>query len=393
VRVLLVHNFYQFPGGEDQVFAAEGALLESRGHAVFRYTRSNDELAALGPLARARATIWNGAARAEVAALVRRERIEVVHVHNTFPLISPAVYAAARDGGAAVVQTLHNFRTLCVKAQLLRDGKVCEDCVGRAVPWPGVVHRCYRDSLVASGAAATMLTVHRAAGTWRRAVDRYVALTGFARDRFVAGGLPAARIAVKPNFLDAPAPAPGAAGADARRGGLFVGRLSPEKGIGVLAGALARVPVPVRIAGEGPVALAASAHAALLGRIDSAAVAREMAAAAFLVVPSVWYEGFPMVIVEAFARGLPVVASRIGSLAEIVEDGVTGLLAAPGDAADLAAKLRWAHDHPEAMAAMGRAARARYEALYTPERNYAMLMEIYEAARAQAAAGDASTVR
>ncbi|MGE3934275.1 MAG: glycosyltransferase, partial [Rhodospirillaceae bacterium] len=304
-------------------------------------------------------------------------------VHNTFPLISPAVYAAARDGGAAVVQTLHNFRTLCVKAQLLRDGAVCEDCVGRAVPWPGVVHRCYRDSLVASGAAATMLTVHRAAGTWRRAVDRYVALTGFARDKFVAGGLPAARIAVKPNFLDSPAPA--AAGPEARSGGLFVGRLSPEKGIGVLAAALARGPVPLRIAGEGPVAVAAAPDLTLLGRIDAGAVAREMAAAAYLVVPSVWYEGFPMVIVEAFARGLPVIASRIGSLAEIVEDGVTGLLAAPGDAADLAAKMRWAHEHPGEMAAMGRAARARYEALYTPERNYAMLMEIYAAARAQAA--------
>jgi glycosyltransferase involved in cell wall biosynthesis len=143
--------------------------------------------------------------------------------------------------------------------------------------------------------------------------------------------------------------------------------------------------VPVRIAGDGPVALAAAPHAFPLGRLGADAVAGEMAAASFLAVPSVWYEGFPMVIVEAFARGLPVIASRIGSLSEIVEDRVTGLLAAPGDPADLAAKMQWAHDHPEAMAAMGRAARARYEALYTPARNYELLMEIYDAARAQAA--------
>src|SRR5690606_3101975 len=191
VRVLLVHNHYQQPGGEDQVFREEGALLERFGHTVFRYVLHNDDVEGIGRAALAARTLWSRPAYRDVERIVRAEGIEVVHVHNTLPLASPAVYWAARKAGAAVVQTLHNFRLLCPGATLFRDGRPCTECLGR-LPLPAVRHACYRGSRSATAAVAAMLTAHCALGTWRRAVDRYIALTPFARDLFVRGGLPAA---------------------------------------------------------------------------------------------------------------------------------------------------------------------------------------------------------
>lgn len=386
MRCLLVHNSYQQAGGEDQVFRAEAGLLEAHGHHVVRYTAHNDRVGELGRVALARTTIWNGAAYREVRALLRRAQVELVHVHNTFPLISPAVHYAARAERVPVVQTLHNYRLVCPNALLFRDGRVCVDCVGKHVPVPGVVHACYRGSRAASGVTAAMLATHRALGTWTRAVDVFIALSEFAREQHIKGGLPAERIVVKPNFVD---PDPGPREGDEHGGyALFVGRLTPEKGVDTLLAAWERVgrTMPLRIVGDGPLAERVRAVAQRVAGVEwCGAQSRErvlahMRGAGLLVVPSLWYEPFGVVVAEAFGVGLPVLASDLGNLLVMVREGDTGLHFRTGDAADLARVVQWAALHREEMAEMGRRARREFEARYTAERNYDMLMHVYELA-------------
>jgi glycosyltransferase involved in cell wall biosynthesis len=379
-RVLLVHNAYQQRGGEDAVVEAEAALLREHGHEVMLYTRHNDEVQGASRLALARDTLWSPRTGRDLQALISQHRPDVVHVHNSFPLVSPSVYWAAARAGLPVVQTLHNFRLLCPQALLLREGRICEDCVGR-VPWRAVQHGCYRGSAVQSAAVAGMLQLHRGLGTWQRQVTLYIALNAFCRDKFIEGGLPGERIRIKPNFVDLPAPAP-----QPREGFLFVGRFSLEKGLAVLAQALALAPpgTAVHAAGSGPDAhlLEGAPGVHPLGPLPPAAVYAQMARRRALVLPSIWYENFPRTLVEAFANGLPVIASRLGAMATLVEDGVTGLLFQPGDAADLAAKLAWADAHPAEMQRMGDQARRHYEAELTGPANLRQLQAIYSAALA-----------
>ncbi|CAH0351849.1 Phosphatidyl-myo-inositol mannosyltransferase [Aquabacterium sp. CECT 9606] len=381
MRVLMVHNAYQQRGGEDSVVESEVALLREHGHEVALHLRHNDDVNKVSRLNVAAQTLWSTQTTREIKALIEKFRPDVMHVHNTLPLVSPSVYWAANSLGVPVVQTLHNFRLMCPQAIFLREGKVCEDCLGK-LPWRAVQHRCYRGSVVQSGAVAVMLSAHRALGTFQNKVSRYIALNQFCKDKFVAGGLPAERISIKPNFVSWPAQ-PEWGG---RSGGLFVGRLSEEKGIAVMLAAMRLMPAPgVEIIGGGAFEAEAKAvaGAGYLGFLPLQDIMARMASAAFLVLPSVCYEGFPRTLVEAYASGTPVIASRLGSMAELVADGRTGLLFNPGDAEDLAAKIEWAQSHPQEMIRMGQAARQEYEARYTPERNCAELIEIYRAAMAQ----------
>jgi glycosyltransferase involved in cell wall biosynthesis len=384
MKILAVHNRYQRPGGEDQVFVDETALLETRNHRVLRYEVHNDQVKHMNRLTLAKDTVWNTSAYRELRALIRRERPDVVHFHNTLPLVSPAGYYAAKAEGAPVIQTLHNYRLLCPVALFFRDGRVCEDCMGKAVPWPGVVHRCYRGSRAASGVIATMLTVHRALRTWTEMVDVYVALTEFARNKFVEGGLPAGKIVVKPNFV-APDPGRGQGG-----GGyaLFVGRLAPEKGTGTMLAAWDRLGtrIPLKIVGDGPLkdqvveAAARRSNVEWLGHRPVADVHALMRKADMLVFPSQWYETFGRVAAEAFAAGTPVIAANIGAVAELVEHGRTGFKFRPGDPEDLVTQVEWALSHSAELRRMREEVRAEFEAKYTAERNYRALMEIYQAA-------------
>jgi glycosyltransferase involved in cell wall biosynthesis len=383
MKILACHNFYQQPGGEDQVFADETALLESYGHRVVRYTVHNDAVNAAGRLALLGKTIWNRSTAREIAAIVRRERADIVHFHNTFPLISPAAYYAARRAGAAVVQTLHNYRLLCPGAMFLRDGAVCESCLGRA-PIAAVVHKCYRGSRAASAATAAMLMSHRILATYRHRVDAYIALTEFGRRKFIVGGLPAEKIVVKPNFV---APDPGIGDGRGKRA-VFVGRLAPGKGLETLLEAWTKhAPgMPLTVIGDGPLAgavreaVGAGSGVQWLGRRPSHEVYDLMGSAAVLVMPSVWYEGLPKTLIESFAKGTPVIASRLGALAETVMHGTTGLHFAPGDAADLARQVRFAAANAEELANMRIACRHEFERRYTAEQNYRLLHEIYAGA-------------
>lgn len=383
LKVLQVHNRYQIRGGEDAVVEQERDLLLARGHEVVGYHRDNRDVQAMDPARLALSAVWSRRAHAELGALIDDERPDVVHVHNTLPLISPAVFYAASRRGVPVVQTLHNYRLLCANGLLMRDFGPCEDCVGRAIPWPAIQHRCYRGSRGATLAVAASTVIHRVAGTYRREVSRYIALCQFARTILIAGGVPDHLILVKPNFTadqhaDRELRGP-------RAGALFVGRLSVEKGLSVLVKAWRSLDVDLQIIGPGPSAsLATDAPASVhfRGTLDNADLASAMRRAAFIVMPSLMYEGFPMVVVEAFSAGLPIIASRLGALAELVDDGVTGLHFRTNDAADLAAKVRWAVANPDRMRAMGERARATYLRRYTPQANYERLIEIYTEASA-----------
>lgn len=382
MKILIAHNFYQQSGGEDQCVASEIAMLKEFGHEVIEYFLHNNTISGMSNLQVAARTIWNWETYREMRRLLRQHRPQIAHFHNTFPLISPAAYYAAKSENVGVVQTLHNFRLSCANGLYFRDGRPCEECVGKSVPWPAVLHKCYRQSRAASATVGTMLTVHRGLGTWHKAVDAYIALTKVQRDKLIAAGLPAAKIAVKPNFAY-PDPGPGAG-----LGGyaIYVGRLSAEKGVATLLEAWRQLDgiLPLRIVGDGPLAPAvqeaASKHPAIqwLGHRPLETVYDLIGDAAALILPSQCYENFPRVIIEAFAKGTPVIASRLGGMAEIVDDGSTGLLFQPGNPADLAAKVRSIVDSTESLARMRGTARRDFDRRYTVRANHEVLMEIYE---------------
>lgn len=382
MRVLLVHNHYRQRGGEDVVFEREAQLLRDAGHEIQTYERHNDEVDDMGAAKLAAQTLWSKRTVDEVSALAARFRPDVAHVHNTFPLISPSVYPTLKRAGVPIVQTLHNYRLTCLNAMLLRNDNPCEDCVGR-LPWRGVLHKCYHDSTSQSAVLATTLAVHRQRTIYRN-VDRFIALTGFARDLFVRAGLPAAKIVVKPNFVPDRGPPP----RGGREGVLYVGRLSVEKGIAVLAQAARLAPeVHIDVIGDGPCAamLEGIANVRMLGRKSSEEVRDAMTRARFLVVPSVCYEGFPLTIAEAYEAGLPVIASDIGCLREIVEVGVTGWLLPPSDPASLAICLADRIAQFEDSHRLGDRSREKYVALYSRDAAVTRFCSLYSSAIAEAA--------
>jgi len=379
MKILLCHNFYQQTGGEDRSFADERRMLLAHGHQVVEYTRHNDEVDAIGPGALAAQTIWSRRTYREIRELIRRQRPDVVHCTNTFPLISPAVYDAARAEGTPIVQALRNYRLLCPAAVLMREGRVCQACMGARVPWPAVRHGCYRNSRAASAVTAGMLTWHRLRRTWQRSVDVYFTLTEFARQKFIEGGFPAERVLVKPNCID---PDPGIGTGD---GGyfVFVGRLSPEKGVDTLLSAWEQVDPSksLKIIGDGPLAPHVRAACERLPNVQwCGALAHEdtlavIGRAAALVMPSRWYETFGRTIIEAYAKGTPVVASNLGAMADLVVPEKTGLLFEPGDAGELAGCVRqW--DRMD-LRSLRRTARAEYQRRFTVKTSYAALMTIY----------------
>jgi glycosyltransferase involved in cell wall biosynthesis len=387
MKVFLVHNSYQQAGGEDIAVETEAQLLEEHGHLVSWYRRDNSEIRAglgIGAMVAGTKTIWAWDSYRDIKKTIRNEAPDVVHFHNTFPLISPSAYFACADLGIPVVQTLHNYRLLCPAATCFREGRVCEVCATRKVAWPGIKHACYRNSSLATSAVAAMLAIHRALGTWQNKVDYYIALTDFARRAFIRGGLPANRIRVKPNSVH---PDPGSKNGPGQYA-LFVGRLSEEKGVRVLmkAWAALRTAIPLIVAGDGPlreevateVGNLAGRSVKMLGAVDHSETVALMRGARFLVLPSLWYEACPLALIEAFACGLPVVGSRIGVLEESIAHGETGLHFSPGNFSELAVLCDWAWTHPDEMQLLGRKARSNYKAKYTAEQNYALLMDIYQ---------------
>jgi glycosyltransferase involved in cell wall biosynthesis len=377
MKILVAHNRYQSPGGEDTVFDNEVKLLAASGYEVRKFVVSNDSIESYADkVVTTLRTADNPIGVALISRAVEEFRPDIVHFHNFFPLLSPAVYKACRQRGSAVVQTLHNYRPTCANGQLLRNGRVCHLCVQGSPLW-GALHRCYRDSIIGSAAVARMIAVHRKRQTWSNDVNRFIALSAFARRIFVQAGFPENRMDVKPNFIDDPGEPPEAE----RTAALFVGRLSQEKGVRVLIEASARYHFLVRIAGDGPQSKAlqsfSNPHVSFLGRLSHEDILNEMRRAVVVVIPSLWYEGFPMVVLEAFASGTPVIASRLGALAEIVDNGEIGFHVAAGDPDELGRCIKTLIDDCTLARRLGRTARSRFVERYTPEINLLAIQNVY----------------
>ncbi len=393
LRILMVHNRYLTRGGEDVSTESQVDLLRQHGHEVVLFEESNERVNDLGKVRTAGRSIWSIESYRTVAELLSGERFDVVHVQNFFPLLSPSVYYAAQRSGLPVVQSLRNFRLVCPEGMLHRDGAVCTDCVGKSFAWPGIKHRCYRDSRLGSATIATMSTGHRFAGTWKRKVARYVTPSEYARQVFVSGGWDADRIGVIPNFIY---PDPGVGSG---QGGfaLFAGRLDPPKGIDTLLKAWrdGDIQYPLKIVGDGSLradveaAAATSPNVEYLGLVDRGEASELMGQASFVVIPTTGIETFGRVAAEAMAKGTPPIVAAHGGLSEIVTDGETGLVFPPGDAAELASRVRRLTDDPQRLSGMRRAARATFLERYEGSRVLDAWIDVYRDAIAnEAGRGD-----
>jgi len=383
MRILTVHNHYghYLTGGEGNVLDAESELLEMHGHKVRKYVRTNSEVLNASLFDKIRAfweAPWSENGYEAISREIKHFRPDVVHVHNFFLIISPSIFRAAKDAGVPTVATLHNYRLLSPCSQLIRNGKICELCLNRN-PWRIMFHRCYRNSFWASLLRYRVYYMSKNKHRWLDDIDAFIALTQFGKDKFVEGGLPAERIYVKPNYV------PDFSGLQLdyfhREGAVFVGRLSAEKGLKTLMNAWRRIDYPLAVLGDGPIRgeieSLAPKNVSFFGTVSHQEVLEQMKKAKFLVFPSEWYEGFPCVLVESLSMGLPVIASSLGAMAEIIDDGRTGLLFEPGNSEDLCKKVQILIEDRQLGKQIGLAVRQEYLDKYTPEKNYKILLDIY----------------
>lgn len=332
-RILIVHNYYQIPGGEDTVVSNERKMLEDNGHDVFMYFRHNDEIkkkGIIGKLLLPFETIYSLRTTRDIKKIVKEKKIDIVHVHNTFPLISPSVYSASKISGAKVVQTIHNFRLLCPAATFARDNKICEDCVNKGL-LNSVKHKCYRNSKIQTIISASMLKFNRIIGSYKK-VDAYIALTEFNKEK-LSSLIPKEKIFVKPNFCEKPnipiVPI------EEREYFMFLGRLDKLKGINLLVEAWNDIKdEELIVVGTGPeeeyiksfIKENNMTNVKLVGFKKKDEAMKLLSKAKALIVPSQWYEGFPMTIVESINLMVPVIANDIGSIAEIINDDRLGVI-------------------------------------------------------------------
>lgn len=378
MKILILHNEYQQYGGEDTVVKNEIKLLKKNGHFVDLEILSNHQINGFwSKLTAAFSLVFSWKSYFHVKKLLKQIKPDVVHVHNFFPLWSPSIFYACKSLNVPVILTLHNYRTLCPTALLMHDGKVTEKSIIDG-PWWSVPKKVYRDSLIGTFLLALMISIHKWLGTWNKQVSKFIVLTQFSKNKFISAGFPENKIEIKPNFVDIDFHEK-----DKKQNSrfLFVGRLSEEKGIHILKNVFKdnKSNFIVTVLGSGPLGVELN-HSSFkkLGSKDSKFVFQAMQQHLALLLPSICYEGFPMTVVEAYANGLAVIGSRIGSIEELIEHGVTGLLFEPGNPESLAQTMQWALDHPVEMYQMGLNARKRYEDLYTAHENIQQLESIYQ---------------
>lgn len=375
MRILILHSRYRSgpASGENRVVEDEARLLSEAGHEVDVFAPALSDPSGLKMIQAGLGAIWSREAVAEVKRRVDRRKPDIVHCHNLFPALSPAVFRVI-EGDVPIVVTLHNYRFLCLPATLFRDEKVCEDCLGR-LPWPGIVHKCYQGSHLASMALASSLLLHRAIGTYDQ-VRLYIAISEFVRKKHIEGGFSPDQIVVKPHFAWAVEPREGP-------GDYFVylGRLSPEKGVTELVDTWRMVKARLLIIGDGPEASRLRASAAgnveFRGVVQPDEVPALLRGARALLAPSLWHEGAGKVVLEAYAAGVPVLVSSAGALPEIVQDEVTGLVLPPTDAAAWVEAVDRLLDDAESER-MGRSGWELWSARYSPERGLINLGSTYE---------------
>jgi glycosyltransferase involved in cell wall biosynthesis len=388
MKILYVHNYYQSsaPSGENVVFKNEMDLLRENRVEVVTYTQHNDEILNYGLFNKLKLffrNIWSFKTYKDLKTLIKKERPDICHIHNIFYLISPSAYYACKKFGIPVVQTLHNYRFFCANGLLFRNNKPCDECIGE-IPFKGFLYGCYKNSRIYSLAITLMEIIHKMNGTLNKYIDGFIALTDFAKRNYVRAGLLKERVFIKPNFLlNDPKPEH-----KANHYMIFIGRLSPGKGLLTLLKAWGISDISnirLKIIGSSAdmdlfrniVIDLKLKNVELLGQKPHEEVIRDLKNALFLVFPSEWYEGFPMTIVEAFACGKPVIASNLGAMAELVEDRKTGILFEAGNPEDLANKMKWMIENEDACIEMGKNARKVFEEKYTAEKNFEILMKIY----------------
>ena len=379
MKILMAQNRYLIRGGEDENFDSESKLLESYGNQVIRYIQDNKNIQNIPNWQLGIRTIWSQQDYHQIRNIIQDRKIDIVHVQNFFPLISPAVYYAAKDEKVPVVQSLHNYRLFCLNAYFFREGKICEDCLGK-FPLQGITQKCYRKNYSASIAVASMLSIHRLVNTWNKMVDCYIALTEFSKEKFIEGGLSSIKIIVKPNFIPD-------LGIGKGEGNfvLYVGRLSPEKGLHTLLEAWKKLGhiITLKIVGDGDLQSKVEQTAKnsttieYLGRQPLNKVYNLMGQAKALIFPSLWYEGLPRTIIEAFAAGTPVIASNLGSMSSLIQHQRTGLHFVSGNQQELIKQVNWMINNPERWKQMKIEARLEFESKYTAEKNYQQLIQIY----------------
>jgi glycosyltransferase involved in cell wall biosynthesis len=376
VRILIVHSRYRSgpASGENQVVSDEVRLLEEAGHDVAVLDPVSEDERGLQLLRAAKDVVWSSGSARDVRNLLRFHSPDVVHYHNVLTGLSPTVLRAAQKEKIPAVMTLHNYRLMCLPGTFLRAGHACELCSGK-VPWPGVRFSCYRGSKGASGVLATSLVLHRRIGSFE-AIDRYLAVSDFLRSKHIEGGVQPERIEVKPNFTWRVPKTEGVGDYF-----LFLGRLAPEKGVDTLMDAWKGLSeTKLLVAGDGPnrqeLRQKAPSSVEFLGTVHHEEVSSLLAGARALLVPSIWYEGAPRSILEAYSAGVPVLASRIGALPEVVDDHVSGHLVPPGDAGAWRDAIEMMSD-PALAKRLGEGALSIYERLYTPEEGLARLERVY----------------
>ncbi len=385
MRILIGHNHYQWAGGEDAVVKTESSMLKEAGHATFVFTMDNRFVKPQGinTLSMVKDFFWSSQSYNRLRKILREFKPDVAHFHNIYFALTPSVYDACREEGVAVVQSLHNFRMFCANALFFRDGHVCEDCLIKS-PMEGVKHRCYRNSLLASGAVTAVTSFHRWRKTWTQKVNMYITATEFTRSKYIQAGLPGDKIVVKANVFRPDGEFEKPKGEYV----LYVGRLSEEKGVRRLLAAWERLPrIPLKLMGDGHLASELKSfvdsqgltQVEFLGTLDAQKYSQYMRGAKFLVLPSQCYENFPRIAVEAFAFGLPVLASRLGSLAEIIVEGKTGCFFDPVDTAALCdqAQKMWQMN----MGAMSLGVRRIFEQQYSPGVHLSQVLSIYRRAQ------------
>ncbi|MDQ4076225.1 MAG: glycosyltransferase [Chloroflexota bacterium] len=388
MKILIVHNYYQHAGGEHTALRAQLELLEKEGHQVVLYTKHNNEIRQFDLKERLSAlpnTIFSSSTYREIVQLVREEKPQIAHIHNVFPLISPSVYRALADTAVPMVQTIHNFRLLCPNGLFYTHGTVCERCKhGNTLH--AVRYRCHRESYLSSTLYAASIAFHRYQETFQ-SIDRFIALTDFTAQKLVESGLVSKdRIVVLGNYLPEPLPQVSFV-AQREPYVVFIGRLSAEKGVAQLIQAAQYLPgINLKILGEGPeqetlqrmVEALHLQQVEFLGFVTGDRKWELLRHATATIVPSVWYENFPFSVLESLAVGTPVVASNLGSLPYVLQDGVTGLLFTVGDPLDLADKIRALSTQPQLTKRMRQKARALIEQRYVASVHYERLMDIYQ---------------
>lgn len=385
-KVLLVHNYYQQGGGEDKVFAQEEALLRSKGIEVELYTVHNDLINNQKLMNKAKMALdatWSRTEYKRIKKKLMDMKPDVVHVHNFFPIISPSIYYACNHLNIPVVQTLHNYRLMCPAATFLRENKVCEKCINGSLI-NSVINGCYRGSRVQTVPLVTMISLNRMLGTWGNKVNRYIALTEFSKRKFIEGGIPEDKITVKPNFISTKDNTESIRNINENYL-LYVGRISAEKGVRNLLEAWQHINdqnnMKLMIVGEGPEKeqlsmLYTDKSVEFVGNQSSDKVLEYMKHAKYLIVPSIWYEGFPMTIVEAYSVGTPVICSQIGSLQEVVQNEVTGFHFKHDDIQDIQRVISDAINY-EDYSSMRENVIEVFHNNYTEEINYKLLEDIY----------------